>query len=225
MSQPIEIPEPRSPGLLAARRFAAGDDLRADVSEVVRLILEHARSHPDESLGVIALGVRHGERIAQALRTALAAASVAPAVPPPPAGSAGVTALAAVTATRDAARELAEFFAAPGATQAGAEPFFVKNLEQVRDDERDAIIISVGYGSHPAARTRYQWGPPRHGQRGRNVAAARARYRFTVVSCAVNPDDTGPGVPARPAGLAITVGPRRGRSPMILALDDGRPRW
>ena len=35
----------------------------AEVAEVVRLILEHARTRPGESLGVIALGVRHAERI------------------------------------------------------------------------------------------------------------------------------------------------------------------
>jgi superfamily I DNA and/or RNA helicase len=28
------------------------------------------------------------------------------------------------------------------------EPFFVKNLERVQGDERDAIILSVGYGKH-----------------------------------------------------------------------------
>ena len=32
-----------------------------------------------------------------------------------------------------------------------AEPFFVKNLERVQGDERDAIILSIGYGKHPTA--------------------------------------------------------------------------
>ena len=44
----------------------------AEVSKVVELILEHAREHPRESLGVIALGIKHAERIDAALRTALA---------------------------------------------------------------------------------------------------------------------------------------------------------
>ena len=39
-----------------------------EVAEVVRLILEHARTRPGESLGVIALGMRHAERIDLALR-------------------------------------------------------------------------------------------------------------------------------------------------------------
>jgi hypothetical protein len=44
----------------------------AEVRRVVELILEHAREHPTESLGVIALGIKHAERIDTALRTALA---------------------------------------------------------------------------------------------------------------------------------------------------------
>src|SRR5262249_57962153 len=44
-----------------------------EVAEVVRLILEHARQRPGESLGVIALGMRHAERVDTALRAALAA--------------------------------------------------------------------------------------------------------------------------------------------------------
>jgi very-short-patch-repair endonuclease len=64
------------------------------------------------------------------------------------------------------------------------EPFFVKNLERVQGDERDAIIISVGYGKHPDGRMRYQWGPLLRdgGERRLNVAATRARRRLTVVS-------------------------------------------
>ena len=37
--------------------------------------------------------------------------------------------------------ELEDFFAG-----GGAEPFFVKNLENIQGDERDVILISVGYG-------------------------------------------------------------------------------
>jgi very-short-patch-repair endonuclease len=157
----------------------AGDTVAAEVAEVVRLALEHARTRPAESLGVIALGVKHAERVDTALRAALAAAAAAPPVPPPPAGSSGAAALAAATAARDAARELEAYFA-----EDAAEPFFVKNLERVQGDERDAIIISVGYGKHPDGRMRYQWGPLLRdgGERRLNVAATRARRRLTVVS-------------------------------------------
>ena len=156
-----------------------GDTVAAEVAEVVRLILEHARTRPGESLGVIALGVKHAERVDAALRAALAAAAAAPPVPPPPAGSAGAAAVAAAAAARDAARDLEAFFA-----EDVPEPFFVKNLERVQGDERDAIIISVGYGKHPDGRMRYQWGPLLRdgGERRLNVAATRARRRLTVVS-------------------------------------------
>jgi very-short-patch-repair endonuclease len=133
-----------------------------EVTEVVRLVLEHARTRPGESLGVIALGAKHAERIDTALRAALAGGN--PAASP---------------IGKDAARELEAFF-----TEDASEPFFVKNLERVQGDERDAIIISVGYGKHPDGRMRYQWGPLlRHGgERRLNVAATRARRRLTVVS-------------------------------------------
>jgi very-short-patch-repair endonuclease len=143
-----------------------GDETADEVTEVVRLILEHARTRPAESLGVIALGVKHAERIDTALRDALTAATAAPA------SSAGLLASAV-------ARELESFFA-----EDVPEPFFVKNLERVQGDERDAIIISVGYGKHPDGRMRYQWGPLLRdgGERRLNVAATRARRRLTVVS-------------------------------------------
>src|SRR5690606_30715715 len=49
--------------------------------------------------------------------------------------------LEAVEALRRASPETEPFF-----TAHPAEPFFVKNLENVQGDERDAILISVGYG-------------------------------------------------------------------------------
>ena len=64
------------------------------------------------------------------------------------------------------------------------EPFFVKNLERVQGDERDAIILSIGYGKHQDGRMRYQWGPLLRdgGERRLNVAATRAKHRLTLVS-------------------------------------------
>jgi very-short-patch-repair endonuclease len=123
----------------------------AEVDRVVELILEHACTRPSESLGVIALGLRHAERIDLALREALA--GVDPGVE--------------------------EFFA-----DDRPEPFFVKNLERVQGDERDAIILSIGYGKHRDGRMRYQWGPLLRdgGERRLNVAATRAKHRLTVVS-------------------------------------------
>src|SRR5262252_5603902 len=122
----------------------------AEVEQVVELILEHARMRPRESLGVIALGIKHADRIDTALRGALAAHP-----------------------------GLEGFFA-----EDQPEPFFVKNLERVQGDERDAIILSIGYGKHPDGRMRYQWGPLLRdgGERRLNVAATRAKHRLTLVS-------------------------------------------
>jgi very-short-patch-repair endonuclease len=127
----------------------------AEVHKVVDLILEHASEYPDESLGVIALGIKHAERIDAALREALARLD------------------------DDEAERFEPFFA-----DDGTEPFFVKNLERVQGDERDAIIFSVGYGKHPDGRMRYQWGPLLRdgGERRLNVAATRAKHRLTLVS-------------------------------------------
>ena len=43
-----------------------------EVDRVVELVLEHARTSPDRSLGVIALGINHATRVDEALRLALA---------------------------------------------------------------------------------------------------------------------------------------------------------
>lgn len=64
------------------------------------------------------------------------------------------------------------------------EPFFVKNLERVQGDERDAIILSIGYGKNTAGRLLYRFGPllMAGGERRLNVAITRSRRRMTVVS-------------------------------------------
>jgi len=142
-----------------------------EVAEVVRLILEHARTRPGESLGVIALGSRHAERIDLALRAALASAPA----------------------------DLEAFFA-----EDVPEPFFVKNLERVQGDERDAIILSVGYGKHADGRMRYQWGPLLRdgGERRLNVAATRAKRRLTVVS-SFSSHDVDPGRLTKPGARLL----------------------
>jgi very-short-patch-repair endonuclease len=64
------------------------------------------------------------------------------------------------------------------------ERFFVKNLERVQGDERDAMILSVGYGKDRSGRLLYRFGPlnVEGGERRLNVAVTRARRRMTVVS-------------------------------------------
>jgi very-short-patch-repair endonuclease len=64
------------------------------------------------------------------------------------------------------------------------EPFFVKSIERVQGDERDAIILSVGYGKGADGRMLYRFGPINNdgGHRRLNVAVTRARRRAVVVS-------------------------------------------
>lgn len=61
--------------------------------------------------------------------------------------------------------------------------FFVKNLERVQGDEREAIILSMGYAKRPSG-AMPALGPLSHrdGERRLNVAVTRARTRMTVVS-------------------------------------------
>jgi very-short-patch-repair endonuclease len=70
------------------------------------------------------------------------------------------------------------------------EPLFVKNLENVQGDERDEIILSIGYGPRePGGPVPLRFGPINQegGERRLNVAVTRARYRTTVV-CSFRPE-------------------------------------
>jgi hypothetical protein len=68
--------------------------------------------------------------------------------------------------------------------EARREPFFVKNLENVQGDERDLMIISVGYGRDAGGRLLMNFGPlnQQGGERRLNVAITRAREQVTLVS-------------------------------------------
>ena len=81
--------------------------------------------------------------------------------------------------------ELAEFF-----DTARPERFFVKNLERVQGDERDVIILSVGYGKDRVGNLPLRFGPILSvgGRRRLNVAVTRAKQRITVVSSFVYSD-------------------------------------
>ena len=70
----------------------------------------------------------------------------------------------------------------PGPCAAGSprppEPFFVKNLESVQGDERDAIIFTIGYGQRPGRPMRsLRPAEPAGGERRLNVAVTRAKRR------------------------------------------------
>ena len=125
-----------------------------EVDAVVDLILEHARERPEESLGVITMGIRHRDRIEERLRDRL-------------------------RQDPELAAELAGFF-----DESREERFFVKNLERVQGDERDAIILSIGYGKNARGDLVYRFGPllTEGGERRLNVAVTRAKNRITLVS-------------------------------------------
>ena len=74
---------------------------------------------------------------------------------------------------------LDEFF-----SETNEERFFVKNIERVQGDERDAIILSVGYHKDANGNLPYRFGPLNWdgGERRLNVAVTRARSRLTLVS-------------------------------------------
>ena len=79
------------------------------------------------------------------------------------------------------------------------ERFFVKNLENVQGDERDHMILSIGYGPTASGVVRNNFGPINQegGERRLNVAVTRARRSMTVVH-ALRPEDiTSPTLGAR----------------------------
>lgn len=62
------------------------------------------------------------------------------------------------------------------------EPFFIKNLENVQGDERDVILISVGYGRDSEGKISLNFGPlsTSGGERRLNVLITRAKQRCEV---------------------------------------------
>ena len=138
----------------AAKRGSSSDE----VLRVVDLMVGHARNRPGETLGVIAMGIHHANRIEETLRQRLEGES-------------------------DPVLEA--FF-----NEANEERAFVKNLERVQGDERDAVILSVGYGKNAAGKMLYRFGPLNQegGERRLNVAITRARKRMTLVTSFAHAD-------------------------------------
>jgi very-short-patch-repair endonuclease len=130
-------------------RFIDGVNV-VEARRVATLVMEHARTSPDRSLGVIAFSQRQQDRI-----------------------------LAEVETLRRQNTYAEVFF-----SEDRDEPFFVKNLENVQGDERDAIILGVGYGPDEAWKVAMRFGPLNRegGERRLNVAITRARHAMTVVA-------------------------------------------
>ncbi len=70
------------------------------------------------------------------------------------------------------------------------EPFFIKNLENVQGDERDVILISVGYGRDAQGNFAMRFGPlgMEGGERRLNVLISRAKQRCEVFASITDED-------------------------------------
>ncbi len=121
-----------------------------EAREVARAVMEHARNHPDLTLGVVAFST--AQRDAVELQLEL---------------------------LRREDPDSEPFFA-----EDRAEPFFVKNLENVQGDERDVIFISIGYGRTSEGYLAMHFGPLNRdgGERRLNVLITRARLAMDVFS-------------------------------------------
>ncbi|CAI1063552.1 putative DNA helicase [Serratia plymuthica] len=71
-----------------------------------------------------------------------------------------------------------------------SEPFFVKNLENVQGDERDVIMISVGYARNTQGYMAMRFGPlgAEGGERRLNVLISRAKRRCEVFASITDED-------------------------------------
>jgi len=67
---------------------------------------------------------------------------------------------------------------------------FIKNLETVQGDERDIVILSIGYGRDSEGKFICNFGPlnSKEGYKRLNVAITRARYKVFVVS-SIEPEE------------------------------------
>ena len=64
------------------------------------------------------------------------------------------------------------------------EYFFIKNLENIQGDERDIMLISIGYGYDAEGKFRQHFGPLNNegGERRLNVLISRAKSEMHVFS-------------------------------------------
>lgn len=82
---------------------------------------------------------------------------------------------------------------APLLDQSRSEPFFIKVLENVQGDERDTMIISVGYGKSATGALTFNFGPLNQEGGGRrlNVLVTRARWQTILVTSLRSPELAG----------------------------------
>jgi very-short-patch-repair endonuclease len=127
---------------------------RGEAQRVVDLAIEQLQRHPDKSLGVVALSESQQMAIRDEIERRLHTDRMLGA---------------------ELERQLSE---------SDDHGFFVKNLESVQGDERDVIILSVGYGKDASGKMYYNFGPVNKegGERRLNVAVTRAREQMILVT-------------------------------------------
>jgi very-short-patch-repair endonuclease len=111
----------------------------------------------------------------------------------------------------------------PHLRRSGNEPFFIKSLENVQGDERDTMVISVGYGKNSSGTMSYNFGPVNQdaGWRRLNVLVTRARWQTILVTSmrshelsGINPNNRG----ASALRDFIAYAERKGELPAEIAL-------
>ena len=146
-------------------------DNRKEGQAVVERVAQHAREHPELSLGIVTFSSAQRNTITELLEFARRADPVLDAF----------------------------------LREGQAEDVFVKNIENVQGDERDVILVSVGYGpTIPGGRlTSMTFGPVNGdgGERRLNVLFTRARLRCEIFA-SFDPGDIDPSRVSRD-GLRI----------------------
>jgi len=129
---------------------------KVEAQAVARAIIEHARTNPEQSLGVATFSLKQRREIQDN-----------------------------VELLRRANPDTEEFFHAHP-----SEPFFIKNLENVQGDERDVILISVGYAKNKQGYMAMRFGPlgADGGERRLNVLISRAKRRCEVYASITDDD-------------------------------------
>lgn len=138
---------------------ATFNDKKGNITEakaVIEYLAKELQRNPDNSFGIIAMGMAQRNALEDALANK-------------------------ISQDQGFAERVRQ---AEGRTEGQANVgLFIKNLENVQGDERDIMLISVGYApSKPGAKLRMQFGPlsSRGGSRRLNVAITRARAQMVV---------------------------------------------
>ena len=141
-------------------RRGTARDNLQEAAKVVERVLHHRRREPKATIGVVALS--------NAQRLAVEAEIERRAAHEPE--------------LRELLRELESDDRLSG--------FFVKNLENVQGDERDIVILTIGYGPDENGKLTMNFGPINRegGERRLNVAVTRARRRIEIISSIASGD-------------------------------------